>query len=102
GDASLFRKQDYREAHDPDYGAMTDIGRSPSRRPAAADHSAPSRSEPRSGDSVSEMKPLFRKNSLDEMTVGRTEKPVQGAKPARQPISPLVGEMPNGPVGRTE
>jgi excinuclease ABC subunit B len=72
GDASLFRKQDYREAHDPDYGAMTD-------KPA-----------------------LFRKNSLDEMTVGRTEKPVQGAKPARQPIFPLVGEMPNGPVGRTE
>jgi excinuclease ABC subunit B len=28
-------------------------------------------------------KSLFRKNSLDEMTVGRTEKPVTGALPAR-------------------
>ena len=26
---------------------------------------------------------LFRKNDLDEMTVRRTEKPVDGAKPAR-------------------
>ena len=50
---SLFRKQDFREAHDPDYGAMTD-------KPA-----------------------LFRKNSLDEMTVGRTEKPVQGKAPTK-------------------
>jgi len=50
---SLFRKQDFREAHDPDYGAMTD-------KPS-----------------------LFRKNSLDEMTVGRTEKPVQGKAPTK-------------------
>ena len=41
---------------------------------------------------------LFRKNTLDEMTVGRTEKPVTGkvpekpkAEPGRSPISPLVG-----------
>jgi len=60
GKSSLFRKQDHREAHDPDYGAMTD----------------------RSG--------LFRKNSLDEMTVGRTEKPVQGAKPAKPDDSAIV------------
>ena len=34
-------------------------------------------------------KSLFRKNSLDEMTVRRTEKPVAGALPAKpQPISP--------------
>lgn len=45
-------------------------------------------------------KSLFRKNSLDEMTVGRTEKPVTGkvpekpkAEPGRSPVSPLVGEM---------
>ena len=50
---SLFRKQDFREAHDPDYGALTD-------KPS-----------------------LFRKNTLDEMTVGRTEKPVPGNAPAR-------------------
>ncbi|MGW9232871.1 excinuclease ABC subunit UvrB [Pseudorhizobium sp. NPDC055634] len=67
---------------------------------------------------------LFRKNTLDEMTVGRTEKPAQGALPTRppetvstrkrfspllegqpergearrQPISPREGEMP----GRAE
>jgi excinuclease ABC subunit B len=52
-DKSLFRKQDHREAHDPDYGAMTD-------KPG-----------------------LFRKNALDEMTVGRTEKPVQGKAPRK-------------------
>ncbi|MFN7010912.1 MAG: excinuclease ABC subunit UvrB, partial [Allorhizobium sp.] len=41
---------------------------------------------------------LFRKNSLDEMTVGRTEKPVPGKLPQkpktsapRAPISPLEG-----------
>ncbi len=39
---------------------------------------------------------LFRKNTLDEMTVGRTEKPVTGKvpekpEPGRSPISPLVG-----------
>jgi excinuclease ABC subunit B len=43
---------------------------------------------------------LFRQNSLDEMTVGRTEKPVPGRlpqkpkiEPDRGPISPLEGEM---------
>jgi excinuclease ABC subunit B len=42
---------------------------------------------------------LFRKNSLDEMTVGRTEKPLntKGKLPEKphiqKPISPLVGEM---------
>ncbi len=48
---------------------------------------------------------LFRQNSLDEMTVGRTEKPVTGKlpqkpkpEPGRGPISPLEGEM----SGRTE
>jgi excinuclease ABC subunit B len=34
---------------------------------------------------------LFRKNSLDEMTVGRTEKPVQGKAPAKpDDLKPLV------------
>lgn len=39
--------------------------------------------------------PLFRKNTLDEMTVGRTEKPLPGklpTKPGAAPSSPLVGE----------
>ena len=47
----------------------------------------------------------FRKNTLDEMTVGRTEKPVTGKLPEKpkpdtsgKPLSPLVGEM----SGRTE
>jgi excinuclease ABC subunit B len=52
-DRSLFRKQTAGEAHGSDYGTPDD-GRS-----------------------------LFRKNSLDEMTVRRTEKPVEGAKPVK-------------------
>ncbi|MGP2493398.1 excinuclease ABC subunit UvrB [Mesorhizobium sp. PUT5] len=81
---SLFKKQSAREAHGSDFGVPGDSRRSPSGRQAAADRSAPSRSEPRSGDSVSENKPsLFRKNTLDEMTVRRTEKPVEGVKPAQ-------------------
>jgi excinuclease ABC subunit B len=118
-----------------------DDGQSPSGRPAAADRSAPPRSEPRSGDSVSERKPsslfskpsldnmgpgtdmptpanavsrslfkkqsareahgsdfgipggeksLFRKNTLDEMTVRRTEKPVEGTRPAKPQGRPAV------------
>lgn len=67
---SLFKKQSAEEAHGSDFGIP--------------------------GDST---KPLFKKNSLDEMTVRRTEKPVEGKKPAKpQPISPLVGEIP----GRAE
>jgi excinuclease ABC subunit B len=67
---SLFRKQSAREAHGSDYGV-------PGERE----------------------KSLFRKNTLDEMTVRRTEKPVEGVKPAKpQRISPLEGEM----SGRTE
>ena len=60
GKESLFRKQGHREAHDPDYGALTD-GKS-----------------------------LFRKNDLDEMTVGRTEKPVPGKAPAKPDDSAIV------------
>ncbi|MBX3573617.1 MAG: excinuclease ABC subunit UvrB [Mesorhizobium sp.] len=52
-DRSLFRKQTAGEAHGSDYGTPDD-GRS-----------------------------LFRKNSLDEMTVRRTEKPVEGVKPVK-------------------
>jgi excinuclease ABC subunit B len=66
---SLFKKQTAAEAHGSDYGLPGDAPK------------------------------LFRKNSLDEMTVRRTEKPVEGKAPAKpQPISPLVGEMP----GRAE
>jgi excinuclease ABC subunit B len=52
---SLFRKQSAQEAHGSDFGV-------------------PGESKPS----------LFRKNTLDEMTVGRTEKPVEGTKPIRQ------------------
>ena len=46
--------------------------------------------------------PLFRKNTLDEMTVGRTEKPAPGALPTRPPetvstkkrFSPLLEGQP--------
>jgi excinuclease ABC subunit B len=64
---SLFRKQSAREAHGSDFGIPEDQrGRS-----------------------------LFRKNTLDEMTVRRTEKPVEGVKPSKPPIS-LEREM-SGP-----
>ncbi|MET3660990.1 excinuclease ABC subunit UvrB [Aquamicrobium ahrensii] len=78
---SLFKKQSAQEAHGSDFGVPDETGRSPGRgRQPAADRSSP----PHNGDSVSESKPsLFRKNTLDEMTVGRTEKPVEGRKPAR-------------------
>jgi excinuclease ABC subunit B len=52
---SLFKKQTAREAHGADYGTT--------------------------GPSD---KTLFRKNTLDEMTVRRTEKPVEGAKPVKR------------------
>ncbi|MEW9836754.1 excinuclease ABC subunit UvrB [Mesorhizobium marinum] len=51
---SLFKKQSAAEAHGSDYG-VPDDGRS-----------------------------LFRKNSLDEMTVRRTEKPVESVKPVKR------------------
>ena len=61
-DRSLFRKQSAREAHGSDYGMPND---------------APN---------------LFRKNTLDEMTVRRTEKPVEGAKPVKpsEDVKPVV------------
>ncbi|TPO07026.1 excinuclease ABC subunit UvrB [Mesorhizobium sp. B1-1-5] len=59
---SLFKKQSAQEAHGSDFGIPGD-----------------------------QAKPLFRKNSLDEMTVRRTEKPVEGTKPPKpQPVSPEV------------
>ncbi|MBX3570074.1 MAG: excinuclease ABC subunit UvrB [Rhizobiaceae bacterium] len=52
---SLFKKQSHAEAHGADYGTPGEPDRS-----------------------------LFRKNTLDEMTVRRTEKPVDGVKPVRR------------------
>ena len=52
---SLFKKQTHQEAHGSDYGLPDDGGRS-----------------------------LFRKNTLDEMTVRRTEKPADGVKPVKR------------------
>lgn len=65
---SLFKKQTAQEAHGSDFGIPGDRA-----------------------------KPLFRKNSLDEMTVRRTEKPVEGKKPVKpQLVSPEAN------AGRTE
>ncbi len=54
---SLFKKQSHDEAHGADYGL-------PDEAPK-----------------------LFRKNSLDEMTVRRTEKPIEGSAPAKPATS---------------
>jgi excinuclease ABC subunit B len=92
---SLFKKQTAAEAHGSDYGTPDDSRRSRSSRQATAPDGAPSRSEPRSGDSVSdnETRSLFRKNSLDEMTVRRTEKPVEGTRPVKpEDVKPIVRE----------
>jgi len=60
-DRSLFRKQTHQEAHGSDFGT------------------------PEGGTS------LFRKNTLDEMTVRRTEKPVEAARPERpDEVKPVV------------
>jgi excinuclease ABC subunit B len=61
-DRSLFRKQSHQNAHGSDYGTPGDGGRT-----------------------------LFRKNSLDEMTVRRTEKPVEGVRPSKpDDVKPVV------------
>jgi excinuclease ABC subunit B len=61
---SLFKKQSAQEAHGSDFGI-------------------PGENKPS----------LFRKNSLDEMTVRRTEKPVEGAKPAKpEDVKPIRRE----------
>jgi excinuclease ABC subunit B len=57
---SLFKRQSAREAHGSDFGIPGEGALKP------ADKS------------------LFRKNTLDEMTVRRTEKPVEGAKPIKR------------------
>ena len=44
-------------------------------------------------------KPLFKKNSLDEMTVRRTEKPVEGKVPAKPRRSPPLWGSPAGQRG---
>ena len=60
---SLFKTQSAAEAHGSDYGTPDD-GKS-----------------------------LFRKNTLDEMTVRRTEKPVEGARPVKpEDVKPVVRE----------
>jgi excinuclease ABC subunit B len=61
---SLFKKQSAREAHGSDYGV-------------------PGENKPS----------LFRKNTLDEMTVRRTEKPVEGVKPEKpEDVKPIKRE----------
>ena len=52
---SLFKKQTHQEAHGSDYGLPDDGGRS-----------------------------LFRTNTLDEMTVRRTEQPADGPRPVKR------------------
>lgn len=61
---SLFKKQSAAEAHGADFGTPDDSGHS-----------------------------LFRKNTLDEMTVRRTEKPVEGARPVKpEEVKPIRRE----------
>jgi excinuclease ABC subunit B len=61
---SLFKKQSAHEAHGSNFGI-------------------PGENKPS----------LFRKNSLDEMTVRRTEKPVEGLKPAKpEDVKPIKRE----------
>jgi excinuclease ABC subunit B len=70
---SLFKKQSAHEAHGSDFGIPGE-----------------------------QTKPLFRKNSLDEMTVRRTEKPVEGEKPVKpQPMSG-AGETDRGAKARDD
>ncbi|MBU2145405.1 MAG: excinuclease ABC subunit UvrB [Alphaproteobacteria bacterium] len=65
---SLFKKQSHDEAHGADYGLPDDAPK------------------------------LFRKNSLDEMTVRRTEKPVEGAVPPKP--APASAKDDPGPIRR--
>ena len=67
---SLFKKQSHKEAHESDYGVRDD---------------GPG---------------LFRKNSLDEMTVRRTEKPVEGKVPSKPASSAAPAKDDPGPVRR--
>jgi excinuclease ABC subunit B len=69
---SLFKKQSAREAHGSDFGIPeSERGRS-----------------------------LFRKNTLDEMTVRRTEKPVGGTRPSRPDPSRPASRTPLDEGGR--
>jgi excinuclease ABC subunit B len=86
----------------PPVGEMSRQGQrgvSPDDAPAADGHpplSASPTSPPQGGRSEAT---YFRKNSLDEMTVGRTEKPVTGKlpqKPTDGSISPLTGKVAEG------
>jgi excinuclease ABC subunit B len=56
-------------------------------RPSASYFQKPSLDD--MGPGTDTARPLFRKNSLDEMTVGRTEKPVTGALPPK-PAGPVT------------
>jgi excinuclease ABC subunit B len=97
---SLFKKQTAAEAHGSDYGTPDDRGRSLSGRLTAARPDALQGAAEQESESGPQGNPsYFRKNSLDEMTVRRTEKPVPGTKPSKLPISPFVGEMAGRPEG---
>ena len=96
--ASLFRKPSL-----DDMGPGTDTAVPAQKGAAPSPHGEPpelpSKGEPRGEGSRS----LFRKNTLDEMTVGRTEKPTgktlpKKPAPSNQPISPPVA----GSEGRDE
>ncbi|OJX77329.1 MAG: excinuclease ABC subunit B [Mesorhizobium sp. 65-26] len=70
---SLFKKQSAHEAHGSDFGIPGE-----------------------------QTKPLFRKNSLDEMTVRRTEKPVEGEKPVKPQSMSGAGETDRGAKERDD
>lgn len=74
---SLFKKQTAREAHGADYGTTGQPGRAKPEPPTGG------RARWRAPAGASRDL-LFRKNTLDEMTVRRTEQPVEGAKPVKR------------------
>ncbi|MBW9090304.1 excinuclease ABC subunit UvrB [Rhizobium wenxiniae] len=91
-----------RESISPPVGEMsgrTEGGTSPSES-ASIPPSAPIGASPPQGGRSQESASLFRRNTLDEMTVGRTEKPTTGKipeKPVTEPskrFSPLMEGQP--------
>jgi excinuclease ABC subunit B len=89
---SLFKKQTFQEAHGSDYGTPDDSsGRSLSRKNSVPD-ALRGAAEQESESGQQKARGYFRKNSLDEMTVRRTEKPVEGVKPQKSASAPVAGE----------
>ncbi|MCZ7488562.1 excinuclease ABC subunit UvrB [Rhizobium rhizogenes] len=98
GKARKSAKNARPESISPPEGEMS--GRTDGNEPPAATSLFAKPSLDEMGPGSDAGKPLFRRNSLDEMTVGRTEKPVRGTvpdKPESEPgkrFSPLLEGQP--------